>query len=151
MRLPIQVAIYPVRYNQTNLEYLLLHRVTRPDLGLDPFWQGVTGGVESGENILQAAKREVFEETGFIGITPQIVGFEYSYPIYEAWKKQFALGETTITEHVFVAIIENGIEPKLSSEHDAWKWCNLDQSIELLHFAGNIESLIKCDEFLKQL
>ena len=144
-----QVAIYPVRYSQTKWEYLLLHRVPLPDLGA--FWQGITGGVESGENLLDAAHRELTEETGFKGTIPQRIGFEYIYPIYEGWKKKFSLGVKTITEHVYVALIKKEIQPKLSHEHDAWKWCDLAQALTLLHFSGNIESIKKCDEFLKQI
>lgn len=152
MRLPIQVAVYPVRYSHGKLEYLLLHRVPLPRKNLDAFWQGVTGGVELGEDILFTAQRELQEETGFHQIELNVIDYTYSYPIYEEWKKSFdkTMVEENITEHVFTVIIENGQDPILSKEHDDWKWCKLEEAVDLLHFQGNIDSIRKCDEFLKQ-
>ena len=59
MRKPIQVLIYPVRLIVYYQQYLLLKRVA--DRGA--FWQGVKGGVENGESLLEAARRELVEET----------------------------------------------------------------------------------------
>ena len=60
MRKTIQMLIYPVRLIGDYRQYLLLKRVT--DRGA--FWQGVKGGVENGESLLEAARRELIEETG---------------------------------------------------------------------------------------
>jgi len=45
---------------------MLLRRVADPNLGIEGFWQGATGGFEEGEDLTQAAKREFAEETGFV-------------------------------------------------------------------------------------
>ncbi len=68
MRQPIQVLVYPVKAVDNGWEYLLLHRLaSRGD-----FWQGVTGGVEQGEEFADAARREMIEETGLVPSTIQI-------------------------------------------------------------------------------
>ena len=38
-------------------------------------------------------------------------------------------------EHVFVAEVIGG-EPKLSLEHDAWRWCAIDEALRLLAIPG---------------
>ena len=38
---------------------MLLRRIANLDLGLANFWQGVTGGLEEGEDLISAAKREL--------------------------------------------------------------------------------------------
>ena len=60
MRQPIQVLIYPVKTVGSKWEYLLLRRTA----SRGGFWQGVTGGVEEDEGVVEAATRELFEETG---------------------------------------------------------------------------------------
>ena len=62
MRIPIQVLVYPVRKANDNWEYLMLKRVKR----LGGFWQGATGALKGKENPVQAAKRLLFKETGYI-------------------------------------------------------------------------------------
>lgn len=61
------VSVYPIRYKDKNLEFLMIKRVT-PSYN----WQCMTGAVEKGEIPLEAAKRELFEETGYVPalITP---------------------------------------------------------------------------------
>ena len=71
-RVPIQVSIYPVRYKDDNWEFLLLKRVEERG----GFWQGVTGAPERKEKILEAAKRELMEETGFVAEIIFIVSYE---------------------------------------------------------------------------
>jgi NUDIX domain len=62
VRLPYQILVYICRRPTPHItEYLLLKR----SAARGGFWQGVTGGVEVGETLAQAARREVWEETGY--------------------------------------------------------------------------------------
>ncbi len=64
------VNVYPVRYKDNNIEFLMIKRAT-----LSYNWQCVSGSVgdtmgafdhPKGESPLECAKRELFEETGYI-------------------------------------------------------------------------------------
>ena len=78
-RLPYQILVYICRRPTPHTtEYLLLRRTT----ARGGFWQGVTGGLEAGESLAQAARREVWEETGYqrlIRFMP--LDFRYSFPL----------------------------------------------------------------------
>src|SRR4051812_32995088 len=70
--------------------FLLL--LTKPARG--SFWQPVTGKVEAGESLEDAAKREATEETGLTFLdSPQAIGppFEYEKAGYHFVEQGFAL------------------------------------------------------------
>jgi dATP pyrophosphohydrolase len=150
MRQPIQVSVFPVRSIDSGWDYLMLRRVPRPTAGLAAFWQGITGGVEEGEDLLEAAMRELAEETGIVPSALEQIGFSYSFPMEEAWRGLYAAGVEEIEEHVFVALVGRGQEPRLSWEHDRYEWCGLEQALALLTYPGNVEALRRCDEYLSR-
>ena len=160
MRRPIQVLVYLAKVAGTGWEYLLLRRVPFPRLGTRVFWQGVTGAPEEGESLVEGASREVFEETGFTPAVIESVDYSYAYPVRDEWRHLYgpAIGE--LVEHVFVAVVVGG-EPKLSREHDAWRWCAIDEALRLLAipgyeppipgYAGNTaEALRRCRRLLSK-
>jgi dihydroneopterin triphosphate diphosphatase len=58
-RCPFQVLVIPfLRLEQNNIQYCIFRRVD------ELYWQGIAGGGEDLESPLQAAKREVVEESG---------------------------------------------------------------------------------------
>lgn len=148
MRQPFSVLVYPVRVIDNNWEYLLLKRIARPDLALLNCWQGVTGSLEEGENIMQAAVRELAEETRFTPYRIEQIDFSYSFPIEDKWRKKYGPEPEKVTEYAFIAFVDGQQEPKLS-EHDQWQWCNTDKALKLLHYPENIEALKQCDKYLQ--
>jgi dATP pyrophosphohydrolase len=146
MRQPVQVLVYPVTATEGGLVYLLLHRIaSRGD-----FWQGVTGGVEEGEELLEAAKREMVEETGLIPSAMAKVDYAYSFQVADGWRHLYAEGVTEITEYVFIAHVDGRQRPRIDSrEHDKWQWCDLNRALELLTWPGNIEALKRCHDFMR--
>lgn len=147
MRQPISILVYPVRRGDEDWEYMLLRRVANPNLGLEVFWQGVTGGLEENEDLEQAARRELAEETGFVPFLLERLDYSYSK---EEWRKLYPPGVEEIVEHVFVAFVEGQGKPMLSREHDRWQWCRSDQALRLLTYPGNIEALKRCADYLKE-
>jgi 8-oxo-dGTP pyrophosphatase MutT (NUDIX family) len=134
----MQVLVYPVRQRGATWEYLLLRRV--PARGR--FWQGVTGGLEKDERLVDAAKRELYEETKFVPLKLEKIDFSYSLPVAEEWKHLYAPDVKGITEYVFVAYVEAGREPVLDrKEHDLYTWCGVDKALQLLKWPENKEAL----------
>ena len=136
MRIPIQVLVYPVRYTD-GWEYLLLKRI--PSRG--GVWQGVTGGLEEGEVLEEAAKRELYEETGFPPLKIEKIDLWYSFPVADEWRHLYKADVKEIIEYVFVAFLDAG-EPVLDpQEHDQYRWCSIDEALQLLYWPDNKEAL----------
>jgi dATP pyrophosphohydrolase len=140
MRQPVQVLVYIARPANGGWEYLILHRVPK----LDSFWQGVTGGVEEGEQLEETARREVLEETGFASLELEQIDYSYTFPVKAEWRGSYGPGVNEIQEYVFLARVESG-EPALSWEHDAMRWCGLEAALELLTWPENKGALRRCD------
>ncbi len=83
-------------------------------------WEGVSGRVQSGEDPIAAARREVLEETGL-----RVVIRSRPVTAYAALR----CGEP-MTVIVFAAEHEGG-EVRLSEEHDAYRWCELGELSQL--------------------
>ncbi|MCK4607683.1 MAG: NUDIX pyrophosphatase [candidate division Zixibacteria bacterium] len=146
MRQPIQVAIYCVRMNGADREYLLLRRI--PSGG--GYWQAVSGGVEGDESCPAAARRELEEETGFAPACFEQMTYSYSFPVGPEMRYLYEEPVDLITEIVFLARVESGREPKLDlREHDAWQWCTYETALEMLYWPGNRESLKHCERYLR--
>ena len=76
MRQPIKVSVHPVRSATSgDWEYLLLRRGASEG----GFWAGSGGGVEDGEDLAEAARRELLEETGLVPLALQRVDYSYSF------------------------------------------------------------------------
>ena len=141
-RLPLQVLVYISRRASSGArEYLLLRRV--PENG--GFWQGVSGGVEEGETFEQAARREVFEETGyrrFVRFAP--LDFRYTFPLDRPrWGHLYAPDVETISEECFGAEVradegEPRIDPR---EHDEYRWLGFDEALAHLTWEENKDAL----------
>lgn len=145
MRQPVQVAIYLARHNlQCGWEYLILHRT--PERG--GFWQGVTGGVEEGEGVLETALREVEEETGLVPIALEKIDYTFSFPLEDKFRSLFAPGVQLITEYSFAGQVDPFQEPKLSHEHSQYRWCPVEEACKLLKWPENIEALRRCHEII---
>jgi 8-oxo-dGTP pyrophosphatase MutT (NUDIX family) len=145
MRQPLQVLVYPARVAGDDWEYLLLRRVP----GRGGFWQGITGGVEEGEDLAGAALRELAEEAGLVPSALEQMDCSYMLSMQDEWRELYAAGVEEIVEYVFVALVDRQQEPVLSWEHDAWQWCSLDEALALLTYPGNVEALKSCDRFIR--
>ncbi len=117
------VDVWPYRQTGGGAEFLLLHRS-----GLDgaPFWQGVSGWIESGEAPHLAALRELREETGLDAL--ELYSVDAVFDLY-AWKRG------TVEAIVpFAALVDPEAEPELSEEHDEWRWEPLAEAVNLVPY-----------------
>lgn len=98
---------------------LAMQRASTAEAGAG-LWEGISGRVGPGEDPMQAARREVEEEAG---LRVEIV--ERPIAAYAARR-----ADEPMTVIVFLAQYSAG-EVTLSSEHDAYRWCDAEVFSEL--------------------
>lgn len=91
------------------------------------YWQPVTGGIEEGENDVQACLREIREETGLdleSGLAKKLMDYRVYGPGKELHKTVF-LAQT------------RGVDILLSDEHVAYRWAEPVDVLHLLLWGSN--------------
>ncbi|MBY8980971.1 MAG: NUDIX domain-containing protein [Candidatus Lokiarchaeota archaeon] len=147
MRIPIQVSIYPVRKTNREWKYLMLKRVKNRG----GFWQGVTGAPENGETNSEAARRELYEETGYSSVNLIKTEISYIIPMEDRWKDIYPVATKEIPEYLFIAVIQQPDSPKIDPiEHNDWKWCSYEEAMNLLSLDDNKRALKYVLQFLKK-
>lgn len=104
------------------------------------FWQPVTGGVDEGEVFVEAAKRELFEETNISNIIRMIEDVHYFEfeSIGFGWTK----------EYVFGAEVSEDVEVELSSEHSEMRWSTLEDALKLMRHDHNKDAIKKLTDLI---
>jgi dihydroneopterin triphosphate diphosphatase len=119
-KIPVSVLVV---IHSAELDVLLLERADRPG-----FWQSVTGSLDSeDETPLQAARREVFEETGIDAARPDVhlrdLQHQIAFEIFGHWRHRYAPGVTHNTEHWFALEVPHDVAVQLhASEHLQHRW-----------------------------
>jgi lipoyl(octanoyl) transferase len=149
-RRPDKVLVYLYRRaratpssQEAAVAYLLLQRQAEKTRS-GGIWQTVVGTVRWSEERIQAANREIFEETGLTtlrGITA--IGYVFSFPIRlpKDQKSWYAPGQTTIDNTVYAAEVVGPREVCLCAEHVAYGWFPFEEALERLHWAEEKEAL----------
>lgn len=146
MRLPKQVLVIPYRIINDKVEYCIFRR---KDMQV---WQWVAGGVEDfDKDIISAARRELFEETGIcdevkiieleeftkIPVVNVVKGFKWGEDIFYSDEYSFA-----------VNIYDKKI--KISEEHSEYKWTSYDEARNLLKYDSNKSALWELNEKIRR-
>jgi 8-oxo-dGTP pyrophosphatase MutT (NUDIX family) len=76
------------------------------------FWQNATGSVEFNEEFLEAAERELLEETG---LKKPLIELPMEIKFHDRWGFD-------VIEKVFYCHLVKELKIKLSSEHQGHKW-----------------------------
>jgi dATP pyrophosphohydrolase len=121
------IEVCPFRISGDRGEYLLLHRSAKDPL-YPVLWQFVTGRVEEGETSLQAALRELREETGAEHVRLWVVPAVNSF--YDP-----DMDRVNIVP-LFAAQLDPGFQVRLSPEHATYQWLSYDEAMRRLVWPG---------------
>ena len=132
----IPISILVIIYTK-NKDILLLKKNNDKDM-----WQSVTGSLNENEEPVEAAKREVFEETGLSTKNLIDCNKQYIFEIYEMWRHKYEDGVTHNTEHVFLLELENKVDIKIdSNEHTQYEWINRVKAAEKVFSHTNRQAI----------
>jgi dihydroneopterin triphosphate diphosphatase len=113
---PRFIDLYVLRLGPAGLELLALRRA--PGVRCAGAWESVHGRIEDGETAVQAALRELDEETGLA------VGRLYNLSRVESFYLH-AIDQVVFIP-VFAAFVRAPGTVRLSPEHDAHEWLTLE-------------------------
>jgi dihydroneopterin triphosphate diphosphatase len=129
---PRSVQVVVFAETDAGRQYLLLRRVQSHG----GFWQSVTGSLEGDESHLQAAAREVYEETGYHPRADELIelGLVNVFEIAPQWRARYAPGVTHNEEVCFalqVARQDVAVDPL---EHDAFAWVDYETAVGMIYW-----------------
>ena len=143
-RAPFNVLVFPYRrVGGDEFEYALLKR---SDAG---FWSGVTGGGEDDETVLEAARRETFEETGISSdsIFLQLDTVEPVPVTYFGCSYLWGEDVYVIPQYCF-GVLADDRALVLSPEHTEYRWLRYEEADRLLKWDGNRTALWELNQRL---
>ncbi len=139
-------SVLVIIHNEIN-EVLLLERAQNAR----GFWQSVTGSLEKNETIVQCAKREVFEETGFAAPLNQLKCWRQTnrFRIFECFQQRYAPGVIENTEYVLSLNIAQKTPIVLNpKEHLAFQWLPWNQAGKMVFSPSNRNAIMYLGNYL---
>jgi dihydroneopterin triphosphate diphosphatase len=136
----LKVLVFPF-YRDSNgeIEYAILNKIDGgPDIKGD-YWQSIAGKVEEGETLLEAARREAWEEGG-VPADSHFVALDH--------KSSYRTADSTVRQYSFAVELPSR-SIRLSEEHSEFRWVGRDEALSMLRFDDYREALQELDERLK--
>jgi dATP pyrophosphohydrolase len=118
----VEVALVVVhRLSDRGREFLVALRTP----GREGYWSLIAGGIEEGETPVAAARRELEEETGLAApLSFEEIPMSLGYEDEVGW----------VVLHVFAGEAPGDWEPTLDEEHVDYRWCAVEDALDLLFF-----------------
>jgi|GEM_PF-539659 len=124
-----QVEAIIWRRGKNGLEFLIAKRTEERG----GFWQPLTGGVELGESLENAVKREIQEEFAiFKTLNLEPLNFRFQYVMKDG---------RALNEEAFSVEVAPETTITLSDEHTEYRWCSQQEAEPLLIWEDNREAL----------
>lgn len=141
----IQVVIFAE--TAAGRELLLLRRVAN----LGGFWQPVTGSLEESETHAEAAVREVYEETGILCSSDQLIDLKVTnnFEIAPQWRIKYAPGITHNEEVCFALKVDKREVVIDKLEHVSWTWVDFRAAPAMLYWESNRRAFAALDKLLE--
>jgi dATP pyrophosphohydrolase len=146
-RAPLNVLVFPFRHRIAGLvEYALFRRADDAE-----FWQGVAGGAEDNETPLEAARRELLEETGIEARSDSWVTLDTrgSVPakVFRDWPR-WGPSVFVVHKYAFGASVRDTDRVVLSAEHTEWRWLDFEAACKLTRYDSDRTALWELNERL---
>jgi len=142
---PESLRLIKVMVHNGDHRVLLLHR--RPERG--NFWQPITGAIESGESALDAARREIIEETGTAG-EPQDIGLIQSFMIESQFLSSRYPPPIIVSETGFAAHADAQVPIRMDAEeHDEYGWFTFEEAYGKIRWTDDREALEQLESRLR--
>jgi dihydroneopterin triphosphate diphosphatase len=120
------VDVYVFRKSRRRIQFLVMRR--REDVVLGNLWQSVHGKIEPGEHSVDAAVREMREQTG---LEPQrVYSADYINQFYNHAMDAIVLAPS------FAILVGPNDEPTLASPYSDYAWCDLEETVGRLPWSG---------------
>ena len=113
-----QVEVFPFRRRGTLVEFLMLQRARDDRLG--GTWHAVHGSIEPGETAVQAALRELREESGLTPLRFWQIDFVSTFFLADL--------DRVCLNPVFTAEIDPAAGVRLSGEHEGFRWVDAEHA-----------------------
>jgi dATP pyrophosphohydrolase len=161
-KIPVSVLVVMV---SPQGKFLLIERAEKPG-----YWQSVTGSLDfTDEEPLQAALRELQEETGFNAtalssptvrearcselLEPGVLRpwpHALQYEIFEHWRHRYPQGVTRNTEHWFMVCVPADFSPQLASnEHVGFAWLEAQQAAGRCFSPNNAQAILELADLMR--
>lgn len=132
MREPYQILSIPYRIVDDTTLFCIFRRTD------GDYWQFIAGGGENNEKPIQAALREIKEETGVTAeklTALKSVAFVPAEVVAENLRAHWDKNIFVISEYSFA--FECNADPTISREHSEYKWLPYDTARKLLKWDSN--------------
>ena len=146
-RAPFQVLVIVCHRAGDSIRYCVFERKEPRNQ-----MQFVAGGGEDAEAPIEAAARELWEETGIAGapILPLVSLYHIPAHIFSV-EQRAVWGESlyVLPEYAFGAEVDSMDAIRLSDEHVACRWVAYDEAQKLLTWDSNKTALFELDSILQ--